>query len=170
MSRPDEDIFVGVDGRCRFGRGLCRCALGRAGVVANKREGDGATPAGAWPLRRVLYRPDREDAPRSVLPAAPISRATGWCDDPAHGDYNRQVALPFAAGHEKMWREDRLYDLVVVLGHNDDPPVPGAGSAVFLHLARPDWAPTAGCIAFARDDLLAILRRVGIGSRVVVGP
>jgi len=134
-----------------------RCAFGRGGVKAVKREGDGATPAGVWPLRRALFRPDREPPPATRLPLAPITHDDGWCDDPADPAYNRPVKQPYGARAERMWREDRLYDLVIVLGHNDAPVVPGAGSAVFLHLARPDYGPTEGCVAVSRSDFLVLL-------------
>jgi L,D-peptidoglycan transpeptidase YkuD (ErfK/YbiS/YcfS/YnhG family) len=163
-----NDLVVTADGFCTLGSRRFRCALGSGGIVAEKREGDGGTPVGSWPLRRLLYRPDRLDAPRCALPVAAIARQDGWCDDPAHADYNRPVTLPFAASHEEMWRDDHLYDLVVVVGHNDDPPVPGAGSAIFLHLAREDWGPTAGCVAFTRADFLQILAAIDSKSRLVV--
>jgi L,D-peptidoglycan transpeptidase YkuD (ErfK/YbiS/YcfS/YnhG family) len=162
------DLVVSADGRCRFAGATYACALGSGGIRRDKREGDGATPAGTWPLRRLLYRSDRVEPPACVLPAAPIGMHDGWCDDPAHPDYNRPVALPFAASHERMWRDDHLYDLVVVVGHNDDPPVAGAGSAIFLHLMRDDGGPTAGCVAFRRADLTTILAGLDRGSRLVV--
>lgn len=133
------------------------CALGRAGLSADKREGDGATPIGRFPLRRVLYRADRVALPALSLPVAAIEPGDGWCDDPASADYNRQVRLPITASHEHLWRLDSLYDIVVVLGHNDDPPIAGAGSAIFLHVASADYRPTEGCVAVARADLLALL-------------
>src|ERR1700689_2079632 len=110
-----------------------RCGLGPGGVaaVADKHEGDGATPAGAWPLRRVLYRPDRRAAPATGLPVAPLDPADGWCDAPGDPAYNRPVVLPYPASAERLWRDDHVYDLIVVLGHNDDPVVPRAGSAIF---------------------------------------
>lgn len=134
-----------------------RCALGRGGVLSDKREGDGATPAGAFPLRRLLFRADRLNRPVTGLPAEAIRADDGWCDDPRSPSYNRPVRPPFAASHEKLWRDDALYDLVAVIGHNDDPPVPGRGSAIFLHVAKPDWGPTEGCVALTRDDLLRLL-------------
>ncbi len=161
------NIVVHAPGCALFRGRTYRCAIGFAGVVAAKREGDGGTPAGTWPLHRVLYRPDRETAPACVLPVSPIAPRDAWCDDPRHRDYNRPVRLPFPAGHEIMWRRDRLYDLVVVVGYNDTRPVPGAGSAIFLHLASPDYAPTAGCVAFARDDLVAILAGLDTSSLLV---
>ncbi|MBF0268065.1 MAG: L,D-transpeptidase family protein [Alphaproteobacteria bacterium] len=141
-----------------------RCALGRSGVSTAKREGDGATPAGRFPLRRVFFRPDRLDPPLTRLPVLALHPDDGWCDDPGHLDYNRPVRLPFAASHEKMWREDALYDLGAVLGHNDAPPVPYLGSAIFLHVAKPDYAPTEGCVALALDDLRSLLLRAEPGD------
>ncbi len=145
-----------------------RCAIGRTGVRTDKREGDGATLAGAFPLRRVLWRADRLTAPVTALASAPIGPQDGWCDDPGHGDYNRPVRLPFGASHEAMWRADGLYDVVVVIGHNDDPAVPGLGSAVFVHVATADFGPTAGCVALERGDLLRLLADCRPGDRLVV--
>lgn len=154
--------------RARFGDREWRCAVGRGGARRDKREGDGATPAGCWPVRRVLYRADRLAAPRTVLPVAEIHPDDAWCDDPADPRYNRPVTLPCGARHEALWRGDAVYDVIVVLGHNDDAPVSGAGSAVFLHVARCDYAPTAGCVALARDDLLAFLLGAEPTSRVCI--
>ena len=162
-----EDLAVAGDGYARFAGRRYRCALGAGGIVAVKREGDGGTPAGRWPLRRLLYRADRGAAPACALPSRAIAEDDGWCDDPTHPAYNRPVKLPFGAGHEVLWRSDRLYDLVVVVGHNDDPPVPGAGSAIFVHLAREDWAPTAGCVALRRADLEEVLARLTRRSHLV---
>ncbi|THD57932.1 L,D-transpeptidase family protein [Phenylobacterium sp.] len=151
------------------GRGI-RCALGRGGVTpaADKREGDGASPAGVWPIRRLLYRPDRGGSPRTAIPAAPIAPDDGWCDAPDDPAYNRPVKRPYPASQEAMWRDDGVYDLVVVLGHNDDPPKPGMGSCIFLHLARPDFSPTEGCVALARPDLEALLAEARPGDAVEI--
>jgi L,D-peptidoglycan transpeptidase YkuD (ErfK/YbiS/YcfS/YnhG family) len=155
------EITVSADGTLVWPGGRLRCALGRGGVRADKREGDGATPVGVFPLRRLLVRRDRLPEPHvppvTGLPLVEIGPDDGWCDDPADPAYNRPVRLPFTAGHERLWRDDGLYDLVVVLGHNDEPPRPGLGSAIFLHLARPDYAPTEGCVALERGDLLRLL-------------
>ncbi len=151
------EALVYPDGRFVLGTRVFRAALGRGGVRADKQEGDGATPAGALPLRRVLYRADRGAIPPAVVPREPIAPADGWCDDPGHPDYNRMVRLPHPARCEALWRNDALYDIVGVLGWNDAPAVRGRGSAIFLHLARPDYAPTAGCIALAAADLRAVL-------------
>lgn len=161
-------ISVSADGTAKWRGNAYRCALGSAGVTSRKREGDHASPMGCFTLRRVLFRPDREPAPDTLLPVAPLQPDSGWCDDPASASYNQPVTLPFGARAEKMWRDDALYDLVVVIGHNDAPVVPGCGSAIFLHVARADYAPTEGCIAFARDDLLAILRDCATDTRVCI--
>jgi L,D-peptidoglycan transpeptidase YkuD (ErfK/YbiS/YcfS/YnhG family) len=147
-----------------------RAALGRGGVrpAADKREGDGATPLGVWPLRRLLYRPDKGAAPITALPVEAIHREDGWCDAADDPRYNRPVPLPYPASAERMWREDDLYDRLVVLGHNDDPVIPGMGSAIFLHLARPDYAPTEGCVALARADLEALMAVAGPGDALEI--
>jgi L,D-peptidoglycan transpeptidase YkuD (ErfK/YbiS/YcfS/YnhG family) len=147
-----------------------RAALGRGGVTTEKREGDGGTPAGIFPLRKVFYRPDRLAAPETALVCGPIAPDSGWSDDPADPAYNRPVALPHAMRHERLWREDGLYDLVVPLGYNDDPPVPGLGSAIFLHCAHPDYRSTEGCVAVARADLLELLRVCGPETRMEIRP
>ncbi len=162
------DLLVYDDGTALWGMRRFSCALGRGGVSATKREGDGATPVGAWPMRRVLFRRDRLPAPATALPVQEIGREDGWCDDAADASYNRPVALPYPASAERLWREDGVYDLIVPLGYNDGPILPGAGSAIFLHIARPGFAPTAGCVALAREDLLAVLADAAAGSRVVV--
>ena len=149
--------LVHPDGRFVFGPRIYRAAIGRGGARADKQEGDGATPAGLLVLRRVLYRADRLAPPRCAVPLEPIAPDDGWCDDPASARYNRAVRLPFDAGHEQLWRADAVYDVIGVLGWNDDPPVRGRGSAIFLHVATPDVAPTAGCIALTLPDLLALL-------------
>ena len=134
-----------------------RAALGRGGISARKQEGDGATPSGVLPLRRVLYRADRVRRPGCAVPVLPLAPNDGWCDDPADAAYNQLVRLPHEARHEELWRADALYDVIGILGWNDAPVVRGAGSAIFLHAARPDYSPTEGCVALALPDMLAAL-------------
>ena len=162
------DFVAFPDGRFLLAGRETRCALGKGGVVPAeaKREGDGASPAGKWVMRRVFYRPDRMDPPETALPVAALRPENGWCDAPDDPQYNRLVALPYPASHEKMWRDDHVYDIVVELGYNDDPPVPGRGSAIFMHLARPDWSGTEGCIALTLQDLLHALSLAGPGAEV----
>lgn len=143
-----------------------RCAFGRGGVTARKREGDGATPVGFWRMRRVLYRADRIVRPITALPVDVIARDDGWCDAPEDRNYNRPVSLPYPASAECLWREDNVYDLIVVLGYNDVPRVRGLGSAIFLHLARDGFPPTEGCLALMERDLRSLLARAGARSRI----
>lgn len=164
-------IFTATsDGRFDLGGRWTNCALGPAGVIAaaEKREGDGASPLGVWPIRRVLYRPDRMTAPLTALDTQAIAQDDGWCDAAGDPAYNRPVKLPYPASAESMWRDDGLYDLVVVLGHNDHPPVSPLGSAIFLHIARPGYAPTEGCVALAREDLVELLSKAQPGDSVAI--
>lgn len=176
-ARPDPSITrdkIVVAGLCRsatratlhFGGRRYACAVGRGGCKAHKREGDGATPIGIWKARQVLYRPDRVLRPLTILPVRPIGPQDGWCDDAADRNYNRPVRHPYPASAERLWRPDRLYDIVVVLGYNDQPRCRGRGSAIFLHVATPDFKPTQGCIALRERDLRLVLRQ--LGSRTCV--
>lgn len=162
---PDGRASVGL---ARLGLLTVPCALGRSGISAAKVEGDGCTPAGRFPVRRLLYRPDRIRDFAAHVPVQPISPSDGWCDDPHDAAYNRLVMRPYPASHEALWREDALYDLVLVIGHNDAPVIPGQGSAVFLHIAQPDYAPTEGCVAFARADFIALLGGIEPSTEIVI--
>lgn len=164
------EIAVSAGGWLVLAGRRLRCALGRGGVVADKCEGDGGTPQGRLPLRRVFYRADRlRAAPSTVLPLRALAPDDGWCDAPGDPAYNRLVSHPYPASAERMWREDALYDVVVELGWNDDPVIPGRGSAIFLHVARPDYGPTEGCVALALPDLLALLSLCRPGDALAVG-
>lgn len=151
-----------IEGRLRFGSLEYPCMLGRSGIVERKREGDGATPAGSFPLREVRYRPDRLDRPAtSGLPVIATRENDGWCDDPSNAAYNRLVQLPYPASAEKMWRDDGLYDVLAVIGYNDAPAVSGSGSAIFIHVAREIGngrpGPTVGCVSMRKAHVLAVL-------------
>jgi L,D-peptidoglycan transpeptidase YkuD (ErfK/YbiS/YcfS/YnhG family) len=161
--------LVHPDGRVVLGGLVFRAALGRGGVRHDKREGDGATPAGLLPLHRVFYRADRVPSPDCIVPVEPIVPTDGWCDDPSHADYNRFVRLPHEGRHEELWRQDALYDLIGVLGWNDSPVQRDRGSAIFLHVARPDYAPTEGCVALALGDLRHLLA-TGLSEIQVLPP
>ena len=151
-------LDVSGEGFLKCDEDLFPCALGRAGIGQKKREGDGITPVGAYLLRKVFYRVDRLSSPPVTnLPMMPISQYDGWSDDPSSPRYNQHIKLPSQESHETLWREDGLYDLVVVIGYNDDPVIAGLGSAIFLHIATPDYSPTEGCVALKREDLLAVL-------------
>lgn len=154
-------------GHVRAGNLRFPCALGRTGLSVRKREGDGATPVGRWPMRFVFYRRDRIRLPRTGLDACRLLPDDGWCDAPSDRDYNAYVTHPHVASAERLWRDDGLYDVLIVLGYNDAPVVRGRGSAIFLHLARPGYAPTEGCIAISRSDMLRLLPLCGPDTVVV---
>lgn len=147
----------GTRGILRYGALQFDCALGKGGVRRDKHEGDGATPAGRFALRRLFYRADKLNPPQTRLPVQEIAPHDGWCDDPSSDLYNRHIRLPADVRHETLWREDDLYDLIIVLGHNDEPPVKGAGSCIFMHVAREGYGPTEGCVALKKEDLLTLL-------------
>jgi L,D-peptidoglycan transpeptidase YkuD (ErfK/YbiS/YcfS/YnhG family) len=147
-----------------------QAALGRGGIRALKREGDGATPLGRFRIREVLYRADRMPRPRTQLPVRAIRAGDGWCEDPVDRNYNRRVRLSPRSNADRLMRSDHLYDLVLVLGYNDRPRVRGRGSAIFVHLARPGFTPTAGCIALERHDLLMLLGELRPGSAIMTMP
>ena len=163
------DLIVDPSGYLHLGAARYRCALGRGGVKRDKREGDGATPVGSFPLRRLFYREDRVARPHSALPSTPLRPSDGWCDDPARPEYNSLVSLPFDGGHEKLWRDDALYDIVGVIGYNDAPVRSGLGSAIFLHVATPDYAATEGCVALALGDLHAVLAQCDPSTSMRIG-
>jgi len=146
------------------------CAVGRAGVLHPKFEGDGGTPAGVFSLREIRYRPDRlAVAPASGLPVYKATPSDGWCDDAEDPCYNRVVHMPYQTDAETLWRDDHLYDVLAVIGYNDAPTVPGAGSAIFLHVAHSigdHFGPTSGCVALRIEDLLTVLAACTPGSRI----
>ena len=145
------------------------CALGRAGCRARKREGDGASPIGVWRMTFVLYRADRVARPRTGLPIRALKTFDGWCDAVGDRNYNRAVRLPYRGRTERLWREDDLYDVLVVLDHNQRPRVQGGGSAIFMHLARPRYQPTDGCIALSEPALRHLLALSNHRTRLSIG-
>jgi L,D-peptidoglycan transpeptidase YkuD (ErfK/YbiS/YcfS/YnhG family) len=164
-------IVVDTAARRLRGSGIdIACEIGRSGPIdaADKREGDGATPTGIWPIRAALLRPDR--VARSIgwrLPWRWLRPDDGWSDDIADPAYNRPVRHPHGFSAERLWREDGLYDAIVILGHNDSPPVAGAGSAIFLHCADPG-RPTEGCVAIARESLLTLIGQLAPGNAIEI--
>ena len=167
MPQPG-DILVSSSGTLSAQGKNFSCSLGRGGVSHNKQEGDGTTPAGIFPLRKILYRPDRISAPLTRLSCAPIMPSDGWCDDPVHPSYNRPVIIPFSGSCETLWRGDHAYDLIVVIGYNDSPIVPGAGSAIFMHAKHPDGRPTEGCVALEQNNLIEIISGMDEETKIII--
>jgi L,D-peptidoglycan transpeptidase YkuD (ErfK/YbiS/YcfS/YnhG family) len=143
-------------------------ALGRGGIKANKREGDGATPRGAFRLKRLWWRADRHARPKTLLPVQRITADDGWCENPADRQYNRPIKVPTGSKADRLQRTDHLYDFIIELDHNTRPRIAGRGSAVFIHAARPGFAPTAGCVALELNILRRLLARLGPRSKVMV--
>jgi L,D-peptidoglycan transpeptidase YkuD (ErfK/YbiS/YcfS/YnhG family) len=143
-------------------------ALGRGGIKANKREGDGGTPRGAFVLRRLWWRADRMPRPRTGLPVRRIRPGDGWCEDPNDRRYNRPVDVPKSSSADRLWRADALYDLIIEISHNTRPRIAGRGSAVFIHIARDKFAPTAGCVALQAGTLLRLIERLGPRTRIEI--
>jgi L,D-peptidoglycan transpeptidase YkuD (ErfK/YbiS/YcfS/YnhG family) len=144
-------------------------ALGRGGIKANKREGDGGTPLGVFRPRRLWWRADRHVRPQTFLPVRPIRPEDAWCEDPADRHYNQAIRLARGESGDRLRREDHLYDFIVEIDHNTSPRIAGRGSAVFLHLARQNFSPTAGCVSMTRSSMLRLLRRMGPQTRIVIG-
>jgi L,D-peptidoglycan transpeptidase YkuD (ErfK/YbiS/YcfS/YnhG family) len=143
-------------------------ALGRGGIKANKREGDGATPRGIFRLKRLWWRADRHPRPVTLLPLQRIAADDGWCENPADRNYNRAIKVPQRSNADRLTRKDHLYDFIIELDHNVRPRVAGRGSAVFIHAARPDFGPTAGCVALELNALRRLLSRLGPGTKIMV--
>jgi L,D-peptidoglycan transpeptidase YkuD (ErfK/YbiS/YcfS/YnhG family) len=143
-------------------------ALGRGGILANKREGDGGTPRGTFRLLRLWWRADRDLRPQTLLPVRRIGADDGWNEDPGSRHYNRPVKLAPGSTADRLRRDDHLYDLIIEIDHNTRPRIAGRGSAVFIHVARPGLAPTAGCVAMPKPRLQKLLERLGPKTRIVV--
>jgi L,D-peptidoglycan transpeptidase YkuD (ErfK/YbiS/YcfS/YnhG family) len=144
-------------------------ALGRSGIKANKREGDGATPRGSFRLIRLWWRADRAPPPRTLLPLRRIGRSDAWCESPSDRRYNRPIRLDARAAGDRLRRADHLYDLIIEIDHNTRPRVAGRGSAVFVHIARPGFLPTAGCVALTAPRLRLLLDQLSAKTRIVIG-
>lgn len=174
VTRPVKTLRVltrnpsATKGVLKLGELQFPCSLGRSGASYRKREGDGASPRGAWLLRRLFYRADRILPPRGGLRPIPLRAHDGWCETVGDRNYNRLVKIPYATSHETMQRADHLYDIVIETSHNERPRVQGHGSAVFFHLRQPGGGPTAGCIAVSLRDMRLILNHVGPKTRLVI--
>lgn len=143
-------------------------ALGRGGILANKREGDGGTPRGSFRPRRLWWRADRHIRPKTFLPVRRITPSDAWCEDPVDRHYNRPIRRDNGGAGDRLTRDDHLYDFIIEIDHNTRPRIAGRGSAVFLHLARPHFGPTAGCVAMTRPAMLRLLQRLGPRTKIII--
>ena len=143
-------------------------ALGRGGILTNKREGDGATPRGRFRLVRLWWRADRSPRPATTLPSRRIGPQDAWCEDPSGRRYNRHVLVPADGAGDRLRRADHLYDFIIEISHNARPRVTRRGSAVFIHVARPDLGPSAGCVTMPKARLRGLLRKLGARTRIII--
>ena len=152
--------LTSTSGTVAIGDKIFECVLGKSGLIdtADKREGDMKTPIGEFPLRKVFYRSDRVEKPETIMEINDLTSDIAWCDDPEHKDYNKQITTDHPTVEEGWVRREHLFEYIIVIGHNDDPPIPGHGSCIFIHLARPEFTPTAGCVGLKREDMLELLK------------
>jgi L,D-peptidoglycan transpeptidase YkuD (ErfK/YbiS/YcfS/YnhG family) len=173
--RPFAMIRVGAAAGDRRRGWLTACgqtipvALGRGGIRANKREGDGGTPKGTFRPRQLWWRADRHPRPRTFLPVRAIRPDDAWCEDPTSRHYNQPIRRDRSREGDRLERDDHLYDFIVEIDHNTSPRIAGRGSAVFLHLARENFVPTAGCVSMTKSAMLRLLARLGPDTRIVIG-
>ncbi len=161
------DIHV-LDSTVTLNNRTYRCAIGENGVTREKMEGDNKTPIGCFPIREILYRADKIEKPKTTLPLFSIKENDGWCDDTEDPHYNQKITLPYHSHHERLWRDDDIYDIVFVLGYNDDPIIKNRGSAIFMHVARENYTPTEGCIALSLADCIQILEHIDINTKFCI--
>ena len=166
-----KSIRVGSYTELTFLGKFYRCVAGVNGFTDRHREGDQSTPTGRFILRECWYRADRIAAPETSLKLRTIETDDGWCDAPTDPQYNKHIKLPYAAAsHERLWRDDHIYDIIVPLGYNDNPVVRGLGSAIFFHLATPNYSPTLGCIAVLIPDMFEILKQCDNDTQIIIEP
>lgn len=170
MNFKVKSINNSEKGVLSFGGREFPCALGKNGVIAadEKREGDNKTPIGIWPIRQIFYRKDKIQKPSSPFLTRECEENFGWCDSPNDENYNKFVHHPYPASAEKLWRDDDLYDICVVLGHNDSPVIANMGSAIFMHIARENYGHTEGCVALSRDDLAYLLENCDQDTKIEI--
>lgn len=162
------DIVIRSSNTVTIGGRDYKCSIGEGGFSADRKEGDKTTPIGTFPIRSILYRKDRVGDIDSPLPSYPINESDGWCTDITHQEYNTKVILPHGGSYENLWREDHIYDIILVIGFNDSPAVLGKGSAIFMHIARDTYSPTEGCIVVSMKDMLEIISLLDKDSKISI--
>jgi len=161
-------IIINKSGYLKYKNLKFRCALGKAGIGKKKIEGDNITPKGTFNIVKIYYRNDRVKKISSKFKLIKITKKLGWCDDPKNIFYNKQIKLPNKFSHEKLYRNDNLYDLILVLNYNMNPIIKNKGSAIFIHVAKNNYQPTHGCIGLKKKDLLTILKKIKKHEKVKI--
>ena len=145
-----------------------KCAIGKNGITKNKKEGDLKTPSGIFKLKKIFYRKDRIKFIKTPLKQDYIKKNIGWCDDPASIFYNKEIKYPFKSSAEKLWRKDNIYDVIIVLNYNFNPIIKNKGSAIFLHIRKKNYAPTKGCVAINKKDMMNLLVNIKSNTKLVI--
>ena len=145
-----------------------RCAIGLNGLTKNKQEGDLCTPIGIYQFDKIYYRADRLGSMKFIIDSSVINKNDGWCDDQKNDLYNQYTQFPFQDSAEHLYRDDHIYDIICVLNYNTSPVIPGRGSAIFLHIAKPDFTGTKGCIAIEKETLIKIATNLTADSTIVI--
>ena len=161
-------IIVKKSGYLKYKDLKFRCALGKAGIKKKTIEGDNITPKGIFKIVKIYYRPDKIKKIKTSIKKIKIRKNMGWCDDPKSCFYNQQIKLPNKYGHEKLYRNDNLYDLIVVLNYNINPIIKNKGSAIFLHIAKKSYQKTKGCIALKREHLIEIISKIKKNTKIKI--
>jgi L,D-peptidoglycan transpeptidase YkuD (ErfK/YbiS/YcfS/YnhG family) len=159
-------IIVKKSGYLKYKNFKFRCALGKNGIGKKIKEGDNITPRGTFKITKIYYRPDKIKKLITFFKKIKIKKNMGWCDDPKSKFYNKQIKLPSKFNHEKLYRNDRIYDLLVVLNYNTKPIVKNRGSAIFIHVAKKNYKATAGCIALKKNDLIKLLQVIKKNTKI----
>ena len=161
-------IIVKKSGYLKYKNFKYRCALGKAGVNKKIKEGDSITPKGVFKITKIYYRADKIKVIKTNIKKIKITKNMGWCDDPVSRFYNQQIKLPSKFSHEKLYRNDDLYDLVAVINYNTNPVIKNKGSAIFMHIAKSSYKKTEGCIALKKDDLIKIVMQIKKNTKISV--
>ncbi len=155
MKASYKKRLLSLDDKCSF-----FCVFGRDGITDNKKEGDWKTPMGTFPIREIYYREDKIKKPETQIKCTPLSKDNAWCDDPSRNEYNTFIKLPFNGSYENLWREDNMYDIVLIIGYNDSPVIKNEGSAIFIHIMKENMEYTKGCLAIKKEDMLHLISKI----------
>jgi L,D-peptidoglycan transpeptidase YkuD (ErfK/YbiS/YcfS/YnhG family) len=161
-------IIVKKSGYLKYKNLKFRCALGKAGIKKKEKEGDNVTPKGIFKITRLYYRPGRIQNITTTLKKIKIEKNMGWCDDPDSNFYNKQISLPNKFGHEKLYRNDNLYDLILIINYNTSPIIKNKGSAIFIHIAKKNYKKTKGCIALKKKDLIELISKIKKNTKIKI--
>ena len=161
-------IIIKKTGYLQYKNLKFRCALGKAGIKKKEKEGDNVTPKGIFKITSMYYRPDRIKNITTAVKKIKIKKNIGWCDDPDSHFYNQQISLPNKFGHEKLYRNDHIYDLILVINYNTNPIIKNKGSAIFIHIAKKNYKKTKGCIALKRANLIQLVSQLKKNTKIKI--